>query len=246
MKRSSPESIVPVTGNNDLVKRIQVFKMSKGFLQVREENLKMLALSAVVCQFKKGESVFREGDPCDYFYIIQKGRVKCFKESPSGKRLIVLIGKRHETLSAGVLFGGQPYIFSARAMEETTVLRIDRSVYLSWVQDNPAVLQKVLILMVEALGTAYNKLLNNTVGERVEQRVCVALSMLYGKFGSDLNFTCKEIAEISGTTTETVIRTMAKLKKNNILASTRRKIKVLDPAELKSVSKKPQYSHGWI
>ena len=61
--------------------------MSKGFLQVREENLKKLALCAVPCQFKKGEIVFREGDPCDYFYIIQKGRVKCFKESPSGKTI---------------------------------------------------------------------------------------------------------------------------------------------------------------
>lgn len=246
MKRSNPESSVLVCRNNDLAKKFQVFKKSKGFLQTGEENLKRLASCAVTCRFKKGDVVFREGDPCDYFYIIQKGRVKCFKQSPSGKRLIILIGKKYETLNAAVLFEGQPHIFCATTMEETILLRVDRSVYLSWVQENPAVLQKVLILIVEALGTAYNKLLNNTVGERVEQRVCVALSMLYGKFGSDLNFSCKEIAEISGTTTETAIRTMAKLKKNNILTSTRRKIKVLDPAELKLVSKKPQYSHGWI
>ena len=213
MKRSNPEKQVQYNGNNDLAKKIQVFKMSKGFLQLTEESLKKLALCAVPCQFKKGEIVFREGDPCDYFYIIQKGRVKCFKESPSGKRLIVLIGKRHETLNAGVLFGGHPHIFSARAMEETTLLRVERSVYLSWVQENPAVLQKILILIEQALGTAYNKLIN-IIGERVEHRVCVVLYMLYGKFGCDLNFTCKEIAELAGTTTETVIRTISKLKKN--------------------------------
>jgi CRP-like cAMP-binding protein len=246
MIRSNPESNVSVFGNNDLAKKFQVFKMSKGFMQAGEENLKKLASYAVGCQFKKGDIVFREGNPCDYFYIIQKGRVKCFKESPSGKRLIILIGKRYETLNAAVLFGGHPHIFCAMAMEETILLRVDRSVYLSWVQENPAVLQRVLILIVQALGTAYNKLLNNTIGESVEQRVCVTLYMLYGKFGSDLNLTCKEIAEISGTTTETAIRTIAKLKKNNILASTRRKIMVLDPAELKSVSKEPQFSHGWI
>jgi CRP-like cAMP-binding protein len=246
MKRPTPEGKVTLERNNDLAKKIQVFKMSKGFLQLEEESLKKLALCAVPCQFKKGEIIFREGDPCDYFYIIQKGRVKCFKQAPSGKRLIILIDKKYETLNAAVLFGGHPHIFCAMAMEETILLRIDRSIYLSWVQENPAILQKVLILVVQALGTAYNKLINNTIGERVEQRVSVALYMLYGKFGSELSFTCKEIAEISGTTTETAIRTIAKLKKNRILASTRRKIEILDPAELKSVSKKPEYSHGWI
>ena len=97
MKQSNSGGDVTLQRNNDLAKKIQVFKMSKGFLQLQEESLKKLALCAIPCQFKKGEIVFREGDSCDYFYIIQKGRVKCFKQSPSGKRLIILIGKEHET-----------------------------------------------------------------------------------------------------------------------------------------------------
>jgi CRP-like cAMP-binding protein len=246
MKRSNPGRDVTLKKNNGLAKKIQVFKMSKGFLQLQVESLKKLALCSVPCQFKKGDIVFREGDPCDYFYIIQKGRVKCFKQSPSGKRLIILIGKRYETLNAAVLFGGHPHIFCAMAMEETVLLRVDRSIYLSWVQENPAVLQKVLILIVQALGTAYDKLLINTVGERVEQRVCLVLYMLYGKFGSDLNLTCREIAELAGTTTETVIRTISKLKRNGILASTRRKIKILNPNEIQTLGREQPQTHGWV
>jgi CRP-like cAMP-binding protein len=245
MKRSHPESSIPVRGNNDLFRKIHVFKMSKGFLQIPEENIKKLALCAVTCKFKKGEIVFREGDPCDYFYIIQKGRVKCFKESPSGKRLIILIGKRHETLNAGVLFGGQPHICSTKAMEETTLLRVERHDYLSWIRENPAALQKVLVLIEQALGSAYNKLLN-IIGETVEHRVRVVLYMLYGKFGCDLNFTCKEIAELAGTTTETVIRVISKLKKNQVVTSTRRRIEILNPDEIKPLSHEQQQPHGWV
>jgi CRP-like cAMP-binding protein len=245
MKRSNPESHLSASGKNDLAKRMQVFKMSKGFLQVREESLKKLSLCAVPCQFKKGEIIFREGDPCDYFYIIQKGRVKCFKESSSGKTLIVLIGKRHETLNAGVLFEGHPHICWAKAMEETTLLRIERSVYLSWIQENPAVLENILILIEQALGTAYNKLIN-IIGERVEHRVCVVLYMLYSKFGRDLNFTCKEIAELAGTTTETVIRIVSKLKKNQVIISTRRRIEILDPEQIKILSREQPQAHGWV
>lgn len=245
MKKLRPDHKVTSQSKRDLARKITVFKMSKGFLQIQEEDIRKLALYAVPCSFKKGEVIFLEGDPCDYFYIIQKGRVKCFKESPSGKRLIILIGKRHETLNAGVLFGGHPHIFSAKAMDETILLRIDRSVYLSWVQENPAVLQRVLALIEQALGSAYNKLIN-IIGERVEHRVCVVLYMLYGKFGCDLNFTCSEIAELAGTTTETVIRVVSKLKKNRIVASTRKRIEILNPDEIKMLSREQPQTHGWV
>jgi len=245
MKRSNSKRDANPHGNNDLAAKVQIFKMSRGFLELPEENIKKLALCAVPCQFNKGEFVFREGDPCDYFYIIQKGRVKCFKESSSGKRLIILIGKKHETLNAGVLFGGQPHIYSAKTMEETTLLRVERSVYLSWAQENPISLQKVLVLIERALGSAYNKLLN-IIGETVEHRVYLVLYMLYGKFGNDLNFTCKEIAELAGTTTETVIRVVSKLKKNQVVTSTRRRIEILNPKEMKALSYNQKETHGWV
>jgi CRP-like cAMP-binding protein len=245
MNKTKQDCCITSQSKRDLAKKVKVFKMSKGFLQLPEESLRKLALHAVSCRFKKGELIFQEGDPCEYFYIIQKGRVKCYKESPSGKRLIILIGKRHETLNAGVLFGGHPHIFSAKAMEETILLRIDRSVYLSWVQDNPAVLQKVLVLIEHALGSAYNKLMD-IIGERVEHRVCVVLYMLYGKFGCDLSFTCNEIAELAGTTTETVIRIVSKLKKNRIVASTRKRIEILNPDEIRMLSREQPQTHGWV
>ncbi len=92
MKQIIPEKQIQTQRKNSLAAKVQVFKASKGFLQVPEESIRHLALCAITCHFKKGETVFQEGDPCDYFYIIQRGRVKCFKESPSGKRLIILIG----------------------------------------------------------------------------------------------------------------------------------------------------------
>lgn len=245
MKQTLSEKRVQAQRKNGLAAKVQVFKASKGFLQLSEESIRQLALRAVPCQFRKEEIVFQEGDPCSYFYIIQKGRVKCFKQSPSGKRLIILIGKRHETLNAGVLFGGQPHICSAITMEDTILLRVDRQDYLSWVQENPAVLQKVLVLIEQALGSAYNKLIN-IIGETVEHRVYVILYMLYGKFGCDLNFTCKEVAELAGTTTETVIRVISKLKKNKIISSTRRKIAILNPDEMRLLSNEPSQPHGWV
>ena len=132
-------------------------------------------------------------------------------------------------------------------MEETTLLRVDRSVYLSWVQENPAVLEKVLILIEQALGTAYNKLLNNTSVKELNTGYVWFFICSTVNSDADLNFTCKEIAELSGTTTETVIRIISKLKKNQHSHFDRKKNREsLIPTELKLVSKKPQYSHGWI
>lgn len=52
----------------------------------------------------------------------------------------------------------------------------------------------------------------DVIGERAEQRVYDILYMLCERFGGELRFTSKEIVELSGTKTETLIRIFAGLK----------------------------------
>lgn len=93
--------------------------------------------------------------------------------------------------------------------------------------------------MEQALGSAYERLLD-AVSERAEQRVHNILYMLYEKFGPILDFSREEISELSGTTTETVVRTLASLKQLEIVKLGRRKIYVIDDTKLRRLNR----SHG--
>jgi CRP/FNR family transcriptional regulator, nitrogen oxide reductase regulator len=63
--------------------------------------------------------------------------------------------------------------------------------------------------------------------------------MLYSKLGSTLPFTRQEIADMAGTTTETAIRFMSRLKEGDIVRSARGKTIILDVSKLRLLSEGP-------
>ena len=81
--------------------------------------------------------------------------------------------------------------------------------------------------------------LKDLAGERVEQRLARTLLMLSFKLGSTLPFTRQEIADMAGTTTETAIRFMSRLKDGGIIRSTRGKIIILNETKLRLLSEGP-------
>jgi CRP-like cAMP-binding protein len=93
--------------------------------------------------------------------------------------------------------------------------------------------------MGEVTNIAYEKIIDLLV-EKVDLRVSNVLFMLSSKFGTTLSLTCRDIADIAGTTTESTIRVIGKLKKEGILKSHREKIEILDPVRLR------ESSHGVV
>ncbi|MFC2003888.1 Crp/Fnr family transcriptional regulator, partial [Chloroflexota bacterium] len=81
--------------------------------------------------------------------------------------------------------------------------------------------------------------LKDLAGERVEQRLAQTLLMLSSRLGLTLPFTRQEIADMAGTTTETAIRILSRLKERKIIRSVRGKIIILDEAKLKLLSEGP-------
>ena len=223
-------------GNHN--RKLEVFKQSPLFGHLSEAELSEIADLATPCHFAKGEFIFHEGDPPNFCYVIQEGRVKIFKESFSGKAFTVKVADRGDTLHAVVLFEGKPRWASAQAMDEVTLLRIRREEFLSFVIKRLSILMKVIDILGDQTHSAHERLID-LVGERVEQRLLNVLNMLCYKFGTTLFFTCEELADLAGTTTETVIRTMNKLKKSGLISSSRGKIRILDETRLHRSSDGP-------
>ncbi|MFC2043689.1 Crp/Fnr family transcriptional regulator [Chloroflexota bacterium] len=76
-------------------------------------------------------------------------------------------------------------------------------------------------------------------GERVEQRLANVLLMVSSKLGLTLPFTRQEIADMTGTTTETVIRVLSCLKDRGIIRSDRGKVIIIDKEKLRLLSEGP-------
>ena len=213
----------------------EVLKQSFIFSALSEAELIGLAELVVERNFMPGDFIFWEGDAPEWFYIVAAGRVKVLKHSSSGKEFIITFFSPGEIFGEVAVFEDKPYPATAQAMGETRVLGIKGDDFLAFLAQRPQVALRVISVLGGRLRDAQGRL-KDLAGERVEQRLARTLIMLSAKLGETLPFTRQEIADMAGTTTETAIRFMSRLKDEGIIRSIRGKVIILDEIKLKLLS----------
>jgi CRP-like cAMP-binding protein len=95
-------------------------------------------------------------------------------------------------------------------------------------------MQNIIVILGRAVDSANSRILD-MMEKRVEQRLLKVLLTLYRKFGKTLDFTSIELAEMAGTTTESTLRVMARLRQSGIILTRRGQIQILKAASLEHV-----------
>jgi CRP-like cAMP-binding protein len=193
---------------------LQACPIFKGLMPGEIKELAPLASS--VC-YPKSSYIFYDGDPAEFFYFAQDGLIKLHKESSSGKSVTFKIATLGDTLNASAL-SIKKHFLSAQAITDAIVLRIPRKHFWAIVSKYPNIAMNILCLVSNGLETEYNRIVD-LIGEEVELRVVHSLLALASKFGPNLMLKREELANYAGTTTETAIRVLSKLRKKGIISS---------------------------
>ncbi|MEO0288294.1 MAG: cyclic nucleotide-binding domain-containing protein [candidate division WOR-3 bacterium] len=84
----------------------------------------------------KGELLFKQGDPPDEVYLVKSGKIEIFvNEGESKKRLNIIT--EGEFLGEMAIIDGRPRSASAAALEDSTVIIIDRKALLKQIEEDP-------------------------------------------------------------------------------------------------------------
>jgi len=220
------------------VNKADILKRSLIFSCLSREELAELSGLAIERNFQAGEYIFWEGDAPDWFYIIADGRVKVLKHASSGKEFIVAFFGTSEMFGEVAVFEDKPYPASSQALTKTKLLGIKKNDFLAFLSKRPQVALRIINVLGGRLRDAQSRLMD-FAGERVEQRIARTLLMLSSRLGSELPFTKQEIADMAGTTTETAIRVISRLKSAGIIRSGRGKMTILNETRLKLLSQGP-------
>jgi CRP-like cAMP-binding protein len=208
------------------------------FSELSGDSLGELANLAREHSFIPNEFIFWDGDAPEWFYIVAEGKVKVLKHSSLGKEFIIAFLGPGEMFGEVAVFENKPYPASAQAVTETRVVGVRRDDFLSFLANRPQVALRIISVLAGRLRDAQGRL-RDFAGERVEQRLASVLLMLAAKLGGTLPFTRQEIADMSGTTTETAIRVMSHLKDRGIIRSVRGKVIILDEEKLRLLGEGP-------
>lgn len=213
------------------------------FSSLSESEAKELEPYLIPAAYKKKDVVFSEGEPPDWLYIVIDGKIKLTKLSQDGKEIILEIISPMDYFGGLAVLRGFPYPANAVAMEDTKFFRISRNNVLKILDRFPNLMYSMTMQLGERIKESHETLKNIAL-ERVEARIAALLLKLADKAGRkscntvviDMKLTKQDIAEMVGTTVETSIRTMSKLKKNRILDEKNGKIVILGIDKLKAIS----------
>ena len=215
--------------------RTELFRHAWGFQGLSDPQIREIAEQALVRGFKKGEMIFDLDEPCEYFYIVSQGLIKVSMCSPSGTRITYLLAGRGEPLNLVGPFTGTPRFLSAEALQDSAVACIRREDFVSYAFKYPQVVKSIISILGNAIDSANARIID-MMEKRVEQRIIKVLYTLYKKFGATLHFTSTEIAELAGTTTESTLRAMGRLREMGAISSSRGETNILEPSQLECLN----------
>jgi CRP/FNR family transcriptional regulator len=197
--------------------KVRALQECRLFEGLTSTELNDLAVRAVSIRYTKGDFIFTEGDPAEFFFLAQEGLITLHKGLASGKNVIFIIASIGDTLNAAALSMNKHFL-SAQAITDAVVLRIPRNEFWELVGRRPQIALSIIGLTATALNSEYNRIMD-ILGEDVELRVVHSLFTLATKFGPNLMLKREELANYAGTTTESAIRVLSKLKKREIISS---------------------------
>ena len=189
---------------------------------------------------KKGEIIFEEGEAVNGVYCIKDGICKLSKLSENGKDQIVKMVVKGQLLGQRSLINDESANLQAVALNDMEVCFIPKSEIMNDLQNNPKFSFDVLKDMAHDLKES-DDIIVNMAQKSVRQRLAEALVYIHNSFGTNPDGTLsvllsrEDYANIVGTATESAIRVLSQLKKEGLITTVGKYIKIEDLQGLKRV-----------
>ena len=190
--------------------------------------------------FRKKQMVYTHGHRPTYLYFVVKGKVKSFRMNEDGKELITAIYKDGDFIGYSALLEETVYADNAETMEDTELMLIPKTDFYALLNTDAHVAKSFIKLLSHNLVEREEALLNLAYNS-LRKRVANGLLHVNDKFKKTpgdkpkLEIPREDLAQVVGTATESLIRTLSDFKTEKLIEISDGKISVLDEAKLKNL-----------
>lgn len=223
--------------NNEIKKVLSEFSL---FRDLDDYELDKIVDISISREWKKNSHVFLQGDPLENVYFINDGKVKIYKSDANGREQIVAILKKGEMFPHVGFFRKGGYPGFSEVIEQASLVVVPISQFEKVLVENPQLSIKVFKVLGEKIVDLQERLeaqiLNNTYEQII--KLLIRLGELHGEKKTDgsvllkTDFTNKDLANMIGTTRETVSRTLTRMKKEELISSDNQGNMILDIDQL--------------
>jgi len=204
-------------------------------LSLAEADLAKLKEHGQIRHVAKGDALWSEGDRPETLWHVQTGKVNMVITSADGKDSIVHYCTKAQTICLAAAISGKPMPCSAVAATDLVLTAVPRRRFLDLFKALPSFARGIMEQMAGQVCESHRR--SALTATSVRDRLADLLGRLHRDFaGRSLPFTRQELANMTGTTVESAIRTLSEWEKEGVIETHRGTITVRQPSALESVA----------
>lgn len=191
----------------------------------------------------KGIRLFEEDQPSTGVFVLCTGQVKLSCTSREGKTLILKIALPGDVLGLGAVISGSKYEVTAEVIEPTEIKNIRRQEFLEFLEKHGEASLHAAKSLSEEYKTAFFDARRLALSGSAAERLA-SLLLDWARMAScgkpEMRFTMalthEELANMVGSSRETVTRLLSKFKRDKLIQVRGASILVLDPVKLEQLA----------
>lgn len=209
---------------------------------LNDQELATLASMGTTKRYRKDEMVFLQGDEGKELFVLLQGKVRISVHDERGREVILEVLEAENFFGEMALLDGQPRSASAQISSEARVFVLSRDAFARFLGQTPAIAMRLLAALSQRIRHA-DEAIENLALLSVKGRLARLLASWATK-GSEtpgsqvhlkLPMPKSQVAQMLGTSRETVSRLMTEMSEEGLFAMTGSALDIHDLAALRAI-----------
>jgi CRP/FNR family transcriptional regulator len=204
-----------------------------------DDEKKLVDDNMVEVHYKKGEIICKQGSFASKIIYLSEGLVKVYLEG-SPKNLVLTITPKNNLVGLPSIFeGNNTFLYSVSPYVDSWAKLIDINVFKQLLKQNAAFASKIIDILNENTAQAYGRFFCLTRkqlhGRMADILMCLS-ERIFKSLEYELPLSRNDLAELTGMSTESVIRLVKEFKDDSIIEVSGKNIRIIDPGRLRKIS----------
>lgn len=217
------------------MKKIELLQSVALFWDLSEEELGYISEKMIARHYESGKFIFLEDSEGEQCFFVVQGSVKVTRLSKDGREVILAMLNEGEFFGEMALLDGESRSANVIALEETEVLTLNRGDFLVVLHDYPQIAIQLLKEMADRLRKSDRQIASLSLSD-AEKRIALCIIRFADEQGIIKRGQVsipkmpiqQDIANMAGTSRETVSRAINLLEKEHYIKRQGRELLILD------------------
>ena len=217
------------------MEKIELLQSVSIFWDLNEDDLGHIADKMVAKHFENGNYIFLEDSEGEQCFFVLEGSVKVTRLSKDGREVILAMLNEGDFFGEMSLLDGESRSANVIALEKTKVLTLDRNDFIAVVNDYPQIAVQLLKELARRLRKSDRQIASLSLSD-AEKRIALCIIRFADEQGVIQNGKVsipktpiqQDIANMAGTSRETVSRALGLLEKEDLIERNGRELIILD------------------